>query len=331
MKRKIPRPSSFLENADKLYGLTEENKYKWTHRMVLSILRDPVYCGNMERNKRPTLSFKNGKRLYVPKEERIFVKDTHEGIISEEVWKQVQNMLDKRKCNNKSGITYDNIFKGLVKCPICNYALTPKADYRLNKRETMDFVHFSCSSYKKYGINACTSHRINARDLYNIVLEDIQYHGKTALSSREDFVMKIAEKIDKDKVDERKDKIEKSNLDKNKLKDLDRAFEKLYEDRLNENILERNFNLMNEKLSKQQEEILEAIHMLEEQIKLMSDTEESCEQFIENISKFAKIKELNPYILNQVIDKIYVYDKEEVDGELKQKVEIHYKFIGKLD
>lgn len=88
---------------------------------------------------------------------------------------------------------------------------------------------------------------------------------------------------------------------------------------------------MNEKLSKQQEEILEAIHMLEEQIKLMSDTEESCEQFIENISKFAKIKELNPYILNQVIDKIYVYDKEEVDGELKQKVEIHYKFIGKLD
>ena len=331
MKRKIPRPSSFLENADKLYGLTEKNKYKWTHRMVLSILRDPVYCGNMERNKRPTLSFKNGKRLYVPKEERIFVKDTHEGIISEEVWKQVQNMLDKRKCNNKSGITYDNIFKGLVKCPTCNYALTPKADYRLNKKETMDFVHFSCSSYKKYGINACTSHRINARDLYDIVLEDIQYHGKMALSSREDFVMKIAEKIDKDKVDERKDKIEKSNLDKNKLKDLDRAFEKLYEDRLNENISERNFNLMNEKLSKQQEEILEEIHMLEEQIKLMSDTEESCEQFIENISKFAKIKELNPYILNQVIDKIYVYDKEEVDEELKQKVEIHYKFIGKLD
>ena len=28
MKRKIPRPSSFLENADKLYGLTEENKYR---------------------------------------------------------------------------------------------------------------------------------------------------------------------------------------------------------------------------------------------------------------------------------------------------------------
>ena len=331
MKRKIPRPSSFLENADKLYGLTEENKYKWTHRMVLSILRDPVYCGNMERNKRPTLSFKNRKRLYVPKEDRIVVKDTHEGIVSEEVWTQVQNMLDKRKNTNKSGITYDNIFKGLVKCPDCNYALTPKTDYRLNKKDTIDFVHFSCSGYKKYGVKACKSHRINARDLYNVVLEDIQYHGQMALSSRENFVMKIAEKIDKDKVDERKDKTEKLSLYKNKLNDLDKAFEKLYEDRLSESISERNFNLMNEKLSKQQEELIEEIDLLEEEIKAIADTEENCEQFVENISKFAKIKELNRYILNQVIDKIYVYDKEEVDGEIKQKVEIHYKFIGKLD
>ncbi|HEM2777236.1 TPA: recombinase family protein [Streptococcus suis] len=331
MKRKIPRPSSFLENADKLYGLTEENKYKWTHRMILSILRDPVYCGNMERNKRPTLSFKNRKRLYVPKEDRIVVKDTHEGIVSEEVWTQVQQMLDKRKNTNKSGITYDNIFKGLVKCPDCNYALTPKKDYRLNKKDTIDFVHFSCSGYKKYGVKACTSHRINARDLYNVVLEDIQYHGQMALSSREDFVMKIAEKIDKDKVDERKDKTEKLNSSKIKLKDLDKAFEKLYEDRLSESISERNFNLMNEKLSRQQEKLIEEIDLLEEEIKAIADTEENCEQFVENISKFAKIKELNRYILNQVIDKIYVYDKEEVDGEIKQKVEIHYKFIGKLD
>ena len=63
----------------------------------------------------------------------------------------------------------------------------------------------------------------------------------------------------------------------------------------------------------------------------MADTGENCEQFVENISKLAKIKELNHYILNQVIEKIYGYDKGEVDGGIKQKVEIHYKFIGKLD
>lgn len=240
-------------------------------------------------------------------------------------------MIDKRKNTNKSGLAYDNIFRRLVRCPTCNYALTPKIDSRLKKKELIDFVHFSCSIYKKYGTVGCTSHRIEARDLYNIVLEDIQYHGKMALSSRGDLVQKIAEKIDKEKVDEKKEAIERLEVAKGKLNELDKAFEKLYDDRINENISERNFNLMNGKLSKNQEQFIEEIKMLEEQIKTVTQTQENCEKFVEHLSKYAKIKELNRYILNQIIDKIYVYEQDDVDGEIKQKVEIHYKFIGKLE
>ena len=331
MKRKIPRPSAFVENAEKLYGLTEENKYQWSHRMVLNVLRDPVYCGNMARNKRPTLSFKNSKRMYIPKSDYIYAKDTHEGIVSEEIWEQVQTMVDKRKCNNKKGLYYDNIFQGLVRCPKCGYALTPKTDYRLKKKELIDFVHFSCSTYKKYGVNACSSHRIEARDLYNIVLEDIQYHGNMALSAKEDFVEKIIEKIEVEKIDEGKELSNKLELKKNQLAELDRSYEQLYEDRLEGNITERNFNLMNVSISKKQDKLIEEIKVLEGDIEVSFETEDNYKKFMNNISKYAKIKSLNRYILNQIIDKIYVYDKEEIDGQISQKVEIHYKFIGKLN
>ena len=331
MKRKIPRPSAFVENAEKLYGLTEENKYQWSHRMVLNVLRDPVYCGNMARNKRPTLSFKNSKRLYIPKSDYIYAKNTHEGIVSEEVWEQVQTMVDKRKCNNKKGLYYDNIFQGLVRCPKCGYALTPKTDYRLKKKELIDFVHFSCSTYKKYGVNACSSHRIEARDLYNIVLEDIQYHGNMALSAKEDFVEKIIEKIEVEKIDEGKELSNKLELKKNQLAELDRSYEQLYEDRLDGNITERNFNLMNVSISKKQDKLIEEIKLLEGDIEVSFETEDNYKKFMNNISKYAKIKSLNRYILNQIIDKIYVYDKEEIDGQISQKVEIHHKFIGKLN
>ena len=331
MRRKIPRPSAFVENAEKLYGLTEENKYQWSHRMVLNVLRDPVYCGNMARNKRPTLSFKNSKRMYIPKSDYIYAKDTHEGIVSEEIWEQVQTMIDKRKCNNKKGLYYDNIFQGLVRCPKCGYALTPKTDYRLKKKELIDFVHFSCSTYKKYGVNACSSHRIEARDLYNIVLEDIQYHGSMALSAKEDFVEKIIEKIEVEKIDEGKELSNKLELKKNQLAELDRSYEQLYEDRLEGNITERNFNLMNVSISKKQDKLIEEIKVLEGDIEVSFETEDNYKKFINNISKYAKIKSLNRYILNQIIDKIYVYDKEEIDGQISQKVEIHYKFIGKLN
>lgn len=331
MKRKIPRPSAFVENAEKLYGLTEENKYQWSHRMVLNVLRDPVYCGNMARNKRPTLSFKNSKRMYIPKSDYIYAKDTHEGIVSEEIWEQVQTMIDKRKCNNKKGLYYDNIFQGLVRCPKCGYALTPKTDYRLKKKELIDFVHFSCSTYKKYGVNACSSHRIEARDLYNIVLEDIQYHGNMALSAKEDFVEKIIEKIEVEKIDEGKELSNKLELKKNQLAELDRSYEQLYEDRLEGNITERNFNLMNVSISKKQDKLIEEIKVLEGDIEVSFETEDNYKKFMNNISKYAKIKSLNRYILNQIINKIYVYDKEEIDGQISQKVEIHYKFIGKLN
>ena len=331
MKRKTPRPSAFVENAEKLYGLTEENKYQWSHRMVLNVLRDPVYCGNMARNKRPTLSFKNSKRMYIPKSDYIYAKDTHEGIVSEEIWEQVQTMIDKRKCNNKKGLYYDNIFQGLVRCPKCGYALTPKTDYRLKKKELIDFVHFSCSTYKKYGVNACSSHRIEARDLYNIVLEDIQYHGNMALSAKEDFVEKIIEKIEVEKIDEGKELSNKLELKKNQLAELDRSYEQLYEDRLEGNITERNFNLMNVSISKKQDKLIEESKVLEGDIEVSFETEDNYKKFMNNISKYAKIKSLNRYILNQIIDKIYVYDKEEIDGQISQKVEIHYKFIGKLN
>lgn len=331
MKRKIPRPSAFVENAEKLYGLTEENKYQWSHRMVLNVLRDPVYCGNMARNKRPTLSFKNSKRLYIPKSDYIYARNTHEGIVSEEIWEQVQTMVDKRKCNNKKGLYYDNIFQGLVRCPKCGYALTPKTDYRLKKKELIDFVHFSCSTYKKYGVNACSSHRIEARDLYNIVLEDIQYHGSMALSAKEDFVEKIIEKIEVEKIDEGKELSNKLELKKNQLAELDRSYEQLYEDRLEGNITERNFNLMNVSISKKQDKLIEEIKVLEGDIEVSFETEDNYKKFMNNISKYAKIKSLNRYILNQIIDKIYVFDKEEIDGQISQKVEIHYKFIGKLN
>ena len=88
---------------------------------------------------------------------------------------------------------------------------------------------------------------------------------------------------------------------------------------------------MNVSISKKQDKLIEEIKVLEGDIEVSFETEDNYKKFMNNISKYAKIKSLNRYILNQIIDKIYVYDKEEIDGQISQKVEIHYKFIGKLN
>ncbi len=329
-RRRIPRPSAFCEDGGKLYGVTEENKYTWTHRMALDILRDHVYCGDLARNKRPTLSFKNDKRLYVPKEDYIVVKNTHEPIISREDWELAQAMLDSRRCENKSNRSYDNIFKGLVKCPDCNYSISANVDYRYKKEDIIDCVHYTCSTYRRKGTNACSSHRIDARDLHDIVLADIQYHGEMALENKHDFLTKIKGKIDREQNNEDAELREKLKENKNQLERIDKIFMQLYEDRLAQKITDRNFQIMNDKFSEDQTRLIEKIKDLESKLEESMDKTQNFNKFVENISQYAKITKLNKYILNQLIDTIYVYEKRYEKDRVIQKIEIHYKFIGNI-
>lgn len=329
-RRRIPRPSAFCEDGGKLYGVTEENKYTWNHRMALDILRDHVYCGDLARNKRPTLSFKNDKRLYVPKEDYIVVKNTHEPIISREDWELAQAMLDSRRCENKSNRSYDNIFKGLVKCPDCNYSISANVDYRYKKEDIIDCVNYTCSTYRRKGTNACSSHRIDARDLHDIVLADIQYHGEMALENKHDFLTKIKGKIDREQNNEDAELREKLKENKNQLEHIDKIFMQLYEDRLAQKITDRNFQIMNDKFSEDQTRLIEKIKDLESKLEESMDKTQNFNKFVENISQYAKITKLNKYILNQLIDTIYVYEKRYEKDRVIQKIEIHYKFIGNI-
>ena len=231
-ERRIPRPSYFCKNGEKHYGVTEENKYTWSHRMALDILRNRVYCGDLARNKRPTLSFKNNKRLYIRKEDYIVVKNTHDPIISRENWELAQKMLESRRCENKTNRSYDNIFKGLVKCPECNYSISANVDYRYEKEDIIDCVHYTCSTYRRKGTNACSSHRIDARDLQDIVLEDIQYHGEMAIENKDILLEKIKGKINKEKNDDESKLKDILSKNKNQLEHIDKMFMQLYEDRL---------------------------------------------------------------------------------------------------
>ena len=51
-------------------------------------------------------------------------------------------------------------------------------------------------------------------------------------------------------------------------------------------------------------------------------------KWIELIKKHKNIKKLDKETLNELISKIYVHEKEIVDGEITQIIEIHYNFIG---
>lgn len=96
-------------------------------------------------------------------------------------------MIDSRRCENKHNRYYDNIFKGLVKCPDCNYSISANVDYRYKKEDIIDCVHYTCSTYRRKGTDKLAAHIGLIVDLYEIVLADIQYHGEMAIRDKKDF------------------------------------------------------------------------------------------------------------------------------------------------
>ena len=62
-------------------------------------------------------------------------------------------------------------------------------------REPIDKAYYICQTYNRLGKNACTSHKIEARDLYDLVLKDIQELAAQALKDADAFYQRLSSRM----------------------------------------------------------------------------------------------------------------------------------------
>lgn len=108
-------------------------------------------------------------------------------------------------------------------------------------------------------------------------------------------------------------------------------YAKLYEDVSKGLLPEKHFQMLADRYDKEQAELTEKIEQYEREGRAEHDQLDKIQDFIDEVSKYAGITELNYKILHQLIDKILVSKAEKVDGEYVQKIQIFYRFIGPLD
>lgn len=116
-----------------------------------------------------------------------------------------------------------------------------------------------------------------------------------------------------------------------RLSELDRLFAKLYEEHVNGKVNERNYNSMSASYENEQTELEYRISELNAAIKTERENDENTVNFVDLIKQYADIDELSQALLNILIDRIEVHEPEDVDGELIQKLDVYYKFVGRLD
>lgn len=108
----------FKNNTDKV-------TYSWCSTTIRDILRNKMYCGDLVQNKWKLISYKIHKRVLLPQEEWIIVKDTHDTIIDRNTFDKVQKaILDRDTKMNSDGKI--SIFAGHIKCGDCQRAMNKK-------------------------------------------------------------------------------------------------------------------------------------------------------------------------------------------------------------
>lgn len=317
-EEKIPRPSAVSTMNYSRFEVTEEKAWEWSNNSVRNILRNPTYVGHLVANRRPTVSLKSNKRGYAPFNDSITAFNTHEGIVTQEQFDLVQTLITSRNKENRGNQNADqfpNIFAGLLKCEDCGHAMTMTRAHRTQREEPIDCYIFMCNQYKLEGKTACTQHKIEARDLYDAVLADIQSHARRTVMDDEAFLSSLTTRLYQGQEEEQKASLANARKAAKRLEELDGLYEQLYEDRAAGRISERNFTRLSAKYEQEQDELEQLISECENSRNLSSELRQSTEFFLEIVRPYANIRELDAAVLNSLIEKITVAEPEVVDGK----------------
>ena len=306
----------------------EKKRCAWTVGQVKSIVKNETYIGNSVHGIQTNISYKNKKKIRKPPEEWLRIENTHEAIISKEVFEQVQEQIASRRRKMKTATT--QIFSGLVKCADCGWSMS----YGTNNSNSKPFHYFVCTNYRQHGPRHCdcTSHYIRYDTLYAYVLSRLQYWSAQSDMGEEHLKRQLLHANDREQ--QRMVKMRDAELKRaqKRQKELDRLFSKLYEDWAAERITEYNFKILSEKYQTEQTEVLEKIERLQAELATEQQTVVNIDQWIGLIQQYAHPEELTAEMLNALIEKIVVHEKTVgEDGEKEQTVDIYYRFVGKID
>ena len=305
-----------------------EKAYAWNIRAVSDILKDETYIGNSVHGKQTNVSYKNKKSVRRPESEWFRVENTHEAIISKDVFNQVQKQIVSRRRPMKSGKT--QIFAGLVKCADCGWSMS----YAERQYKTCSTGFFNCSQFRKLGKvgGRCSAHYIRYDTLYTYVLARLQDWIYQAHSDKKQLLSKLLKSSDKEAAKAyKKQSAELAKAEKRKA-EVDRLFVKLYEDWTSERITEYNFKMLSQKYQAEQQELVEKIDKLKSELATEKQTTDDAEKWIALIEQYSEPTELTAEMLNTLIEKIVVHEAvKDSDGTRTQEIEIFYRFVGKID
>ena len=293
----------------------------WHLGTIIMIIDRYEYAGHTVSCRREKVSYKNKKSVPVPESDWIITRDTQDAIIDEETWQTAHRIRESGR-RRKVEAHDKGPLNGLLYCETCGNKLYFKPTPRLKTHNGC----YMCGYYLHYKL--CTTHYIRRDDLEAVVLAQLRKITAFAKAHEDQFV-KMLERKTKRNVGDALRKNEKELAEgQNRLNEIDRIINRLYEDKVVGDLSAERFAKMLDGFETEQTQIRDRCEQLRIAIAEDKEKTNSAERFIKLVRQFTNMAELTPEIAATLIEKILVGQAEKVDGQQRQKVRIIYNFIG---
>ena len=303
----------------------EQPPTKWNSSSVTKILSLQEYCGDILNFKTYSKSYKNKKRLENDRENWVVFKDVHEPIIERAVFEQVQQKRGKiRKRRTHEGER--NMFSGLLVCADCGHNL----HFHFNQGNP-DIKYFNCSNYKGNRGSCTSTHYVRVDFLEQVVLGEIRRLTKFASQFEDEFVKAVIGHSQQAEATDRKLKEKELKALQARDEELDGLFERIYEDNVSGKLSDDRFARMSRRYEEEQKELAEKIKALRAEIDKQNSQSMTTDMFISLVRKYTRARKLTPRMLNELIEKIEVFNAEKIDGVWEQRLRIHYNCVGVIE
>jgi len=297
----IPNPSEYKRRMGDKYrhpaGSTLDGL--WPDSSVRRILKNELYTGVMVQGKNETVSYKVNISRAVEPESWFRVENTHEAIISRDIFDAAQRLFARDTRTPPKARTV-GLFAGLIKCADCGRAMNKKS---ITHRYGV-YQYYICSTYKKMKNSACSKHTIRADKLENAVLVTLQKQISLAVDM-EALIKTINESENANSASQRLEAALAAN--RTERRKAEGILLDLYPDYKIGLLSEQQYRALKERYERQLESLDATGENLREQLE-----KRACGVpdggFIGSFAKHRNLETLNREILTELVENIYVHE-----------------------
>ncbi|HEO0044263.1 TPA: recombinase family protein [Streptococcus agalactiae] len=313
------------------YGLYQsknfEHPYRWCSSTIASILKKQEYLGHTV-NFKTRKHFKDKKSKYVSEDNWLIFENTHEPIIDQETFDNVQRIRGNVKRYPDGWGEYHPL-TGLMYCADCGSKM-----YVHRTSNYKNIPYYTCSAYTKTpcGTLCPSAHRIKAEVVLNLIRETLKDIKNYLDEDNEAFIHSIQNEMEeKEKAHIEKKKIRLTES-QNRLQELERLMCRIYEDMILNKIPNNRYEILNNQYETEQLTLSKEIKDLELVISRYEMETDKARKFISLISRYENFDNLTNTMINEFVEKIIVHERDRKGSQTsKQKIEIYFNFIGNYE